>query len=686
MAGKGEVGNLAVKISMDSTGFNAEINGLSRSMKVVQSEFKSASASLGGFGKSTEQLNLKAGSLNQQIELQGKKVQALEKAFKTSAETKGMDAKATQDLQVKLNLARAAMSNMEHELTRTTTAIEHQGSRWEKFKSQVSGSTKSAESSVSGMRSHMTSAFSGIGAAALSFGAAIGVGMGMKELITASEASETRLAQLDAVLKSTGGAAGVTKDEVLNLAAAQGGLTKFSKGANIETANLLLTFTGIGKKVFPEALTAVNDMSTALGQDTKSSAIQLGKALNDPIKGITALSRVGVSFTEEQKDVIKKLQETGDTAGAQAIILAELTKEFGGSAEAAGKTLGGQLTILQHQFGGVSASLGNSLLPYLSKFTEYITAHMPEIKQTVTDVVEYVIPKFKEWGELIGEIASKLFPELGKATDGTGAKAADLAKGGMQLVTDALTWIRDNIGLVKDGVMALTAALVLNKVATLASNVVMVASNVAMAAGKIAVAAYNVVTGIATAAQWGYVVAMDSGSISLGVISAAQWLFNAALDANPIGVVIVALAALGLAIYEVVNHWKDICEWIGKAWNWLTKWNNTPAEDKDNTVTTWHTDQNTSGEGSNQRIGGNAEGTNNWRGGLTWVGEKGPELINLARGAQVFSNPKSMDMARGQQAESSQPIQVNLHMDGKVISQQLFRLQQGRLRSLGVSG
>ena len=55
----------------------------------------------------------------------------------------------------------------------------------------------------------------------------------------------------------------------------------------------------------------------------------LGKALNDPVKGITALSKVVVTFTEDQKKMIKTMVETGDAAGAETVILDDLAKEFG---------------------------------------------------------------------------------------------------------------------------------------------------------------------------------------------------------------------------------------------------------------------------------------------------------------------------------------------------------------------
>jgi phage-related minor tail protein len=97
---------------------------------------------------------------------------------------------------------------------------------------------------------------------------------------------------------------------------------------------------GKGNDIFDQATGIITDMSVALGQDTSSSAIQLGKALNDPIKGVTALQRVGVSFTASQKEQITTLVESGKTLDAQKLILAELGKEFGGAAEAAATPLG----------------------------------------------------------------------------------------------------------------------------------------------------------------------------------------------------------------------------------------------------------------------------------------------------------------------------------------------------------
>ena len=52
------------------------------------------------------------------------------------------------------------------------------------------------------------------------------------------------------------------------------------------------------------------------------------------------------------------------------------------------------------------------------------------------------------------------------------------------------------------------------------------------------------------------------------------------------------------------------------------------------------------GGGGGGSVGANADGTNNWRGGPTWVGEKGPELVDLPRGSRVLPNKESVQVAR----------------------------------------
>jgi hypothetical protein len=223
--------------------------------------------------------------------------------------------------------------------------------------------------------------------------------------------AEQVASQTAAVLKSTGEAAGLSADDISGYASSLSKLTPFEDEAIQSAENLLLTFTNIGKDVFPDATETVLNMSQALGQDLKSSSVQLGKALNDPIKGITALSRVGVSFTDEQKEQIKTLQESGDMMGAQKVILAELEKEFGGAAKAAGQTFGGQMVILQTAIGNVAEAIGGPLVKGLSSLA---TAALPAV-QAFADELPAAIDGFM--GQLSG-LGDVLAPLITILTDG----------------------------------------------------------------------------------------------------------------------------------------------------------------------------------------------------------------------------------------------------------------------------
>lgn len=221
----------------------------------------------------------------------------------------------------------------------------------------------------------------------LSAGALQNIGAGIvsvgKDIMSSALSAEQSQAQLNAVLESTGGKAGVTASQVNELARSLSEMTMFEDDAIVSGESMLLTFTNIGSDVFPAATQTMLDMSQALGQDLTASAMQLGKALNDPVQGVTALRRVGVQLTDDQEALIKKLVETGDVAGAQKIILEELQKEFGGSAEAAGQTMAGQLQILNNEFDNVKEDLGTAFLPVLKDLVGIAKDLMPYLQQAV---------------------------------------------------------------------------------------------------------------------------------------------------------------------------------------------------------------------------------------------------------------------------------------------------------------
>lgn len=193
---------------------------------------------------------------------------------------------------------------------------------------------------------------------------------GISKLISITDKQAKAEAQLNAVLKSTKNAAGLTAGEIKKMARELQKVTTFGDETIISAQNMLLTFTKIGKDVFPAATETVLNMAEAMGTDLKTQAIQVGKALNDPILGVTALRRVGVQLSAQQEKSIKSFVAVNDIAGAQKIILGELETQFGGVARSAATTLGGSFQKLGNTIGDLFEDIGNDLSPELTRLSD----------------------------------------------------------------------------------------------------------------------------------------------------------------------------------------------------------------------------------------------------------------------------------------------------------------------------
>lgn len=171
------------------------------------------------------------------------------------------------------------------------------------------------------------------------------------------------------IIKSTGGVANVTAKSVSSLAGAISAKTGIDDEAIQTGANLLLTFknvqnqAGKGNKIFDQATAAAVDLSAAGFGSVDSASKQLGKALNDPIKGVSALGKAGVTFTEGQKEQIAAMVKGGNVLGAQKIILGEVKSQVGGAA-AAQATAGDKMSVA---WGNLQETIGTALIPALDK-------------------------------------------------------------------------------------------------------------------------------------------------------------------------------------------------------------------------------------------------------------------------------------------------------------------------------
>jgi hypothetical protein len=253
----------------------------------------------------------------------------------------------------------------------------------------------------------------------------------VKDVFAAAAESRKIAALTEQVIKTTGGAAKLSAEQIGDMAGALAKKTGVDDEVIQSGANLLLTFknlkdeTGEGNDVFTQTLGLANDMSVALGQDMASSSMQLGKALNDPIKGVGALSRVGVSFTEQQKEQIRVLTESGDVLGAQKIILGEVGDQFGGAAAAAATPMDRLKVVV----GDLQEKLGEKLLPVVDKVATWLGDHLPgfvdrageafsDLRVRLEPVVGFLSNVLDVGRDLAAFVTDTLIPRVTEAIDG----------------------------------------------------------------------------------------------------------------------------------------------------------------------------------------------------------------------------------------------------------------------------
>jgi hypothetical protein len=392
------------------------------------------------------------------------------------------------------------------------------------------------------------------------------------------------------VIKTTGGAAHISAGQVGELATAISNKTGIDDEAIQSASNLLLTFknlrneVGKGNDIFNQATQIATDMGAALGKDPKAAAIQLGKALNDPVKGMKALTRVGVSFTDQQSKQVQAMVKSGNTLGAQKIILGELRSEFGGAA-AASATAGEKFST---SFKNFEEALGTAVLPLLdtvlgrlSTFAQLLTGKLPGAVSKVGTVLKPLTDTVKLFiGTIIGTGANVDIPWAGPIIE-AGAKVDDVFFAVVGAVKNFIGALRSGSGaageietVVKNlGAILITQGVVIwRQLGAIISGYVVPAlrafgafmvgsvlpaivsvsgwlrqhqtliQGVAVVVGSMLLAwkAFNAVMAIARAAAAAY--------------AAVQVLLNAVMTANPIGLVIVAIAALVAGLIFAYKH------------------------------------------------------------------------------------------------------------------------------------
>lgn len=369
-------------------------------------------------------------------------------------------------------------------------------------------------------------------------------------------AQKKAMADVEAALKSMGNASGKTATE-LGKTADQLETRSLYDAEDIlkqVTANLL-TFGRISGQEFDRAQQAAVDLAARMDGDLKGAAIQVGKALNDPIKGLTALSKQGIAFDDSQKALIRSLVETGNVAAAQRIVLAELEKEFRGAAAAAADAT--PWRAAQVAIGQAMDAIGEAVLPAVKAVADAVKAMAdeflkltPEMRQTiivVAGVAAAIGPLLVVAGTLIQSTAgiTAAFITMGPAATATvlGLRNVALAATGLGAIVVTLGLnMQQTTNLIYSAVAGYTAyrgALLLATVAQRTWAAVVAASEVALLA---------LVRGVGGATSAKVVMT----GVVAGLTGGLRALM-ATLIANPFTAVAVAVGTLTAAFVGLAN-------------------------------------------------------------------------------------------------------------------------------------
>ncbi len=248
----------------------------------------------------------------------------------------------------------------------------------------ISRSSKRTQASVSKLQR----GFGRLAGAAVAFVGIRQLTRGFTAMVEATKAGEQSAAKVNSVLRATEFAAGKTARAINQLSQAMADTTLFNDDEVRNLSAVLLTFKRVQGQVFDEAIGLIADMATVLGTDLKSAALQVGKALNDPVARLTDLSRAGITFTEQQKAMVRVMAEAGDMAGAQGVIIDELRNEFGGAAAGAQTGLFGSINSTKKAWDDFLEALGRTsvvqtavggFFDFMSKGLEMITPFRDEL-------------------------------------------------------------------------------------------------------------------------------------------------------------------------------------------------------------------------------------------------------------------------------------------------------------------
>jgi len=393
-----------------------------------------------------------------------------------------------------------------------------------------------------------------------------------------------------AVIKSTGNAAHLSVAGIKAQAAALEDLSGVDENLIINSENVLAGFTkvrneaGRGNDVFNQATKAALNMSVALGTDMQGATIKIGKALQDPVKGLAALSKAGVSFTDSQKKQIEQMVKSGNAMGAQKIILKQLETRFGGAAKAAGTGFAGAWARVKDSVADASRDMVLKALPALTKIGNMLADKLPGWIETGRLAVRAFFLAFKD-GDVTSDGLVGAFERVGAFMHNYLIPAFnDAVKIGKNLF-DFYKNNQTTLQALAVGILAVATTIKVVSLATKAWAAVQAAFNVIMALNPIGIVILAVI-GLAAALIYAWKRSEKFRDVVNGAFTkvkdiavgafnkvkgAAETVWNWLKKNWPLLLAIIT-GPIGIATLFVIRHWDAIKKGAGDAINGVTTW------------------------------------------------------------------------------------------------------------------
>jgi hypothetical protein len=320
------------------------------------------------------------------------------------------------------------------------------------------------EEQIEGTRDRITALLSGVTRAAGLFGISLSIAGAVaaaRHFIAQADAAYDSERRLQAMIKSTGMAAKLSATELMDFAASIQKSTTFGDDEIVDASSRMLQFKSVVGDTFKEAITLSTDLASVGFGSVTAASMALGRALDDPISGIRALRRAGITFNQTERDRLKLLVQTNRLHEAQRLILDKVEDRVGGVAKAMADTPAGQWKQINNMIGDIGKEIGKRLLPLAVSMAKiFYSAAAGSFKMWDATLRLVIAIKDKLW-DLIEPLLRLTGIDMSIFEQGFTGAITGLIDAWFEFATDTYEWIQvfvENFGL---GVEAMKAAIMM---------------------------------------------------------------------------------------------------------------------------------------------------------------------------------------------------------------------------------